>query len=51
MTARSRFWPARPPSAIIIASARGNRLFELGLGDVALAFTADLFQNRPASHC
>jgi type IV secretory pathway VirB4 component len=40
-TGRSRSSRGRRPSATITASrARGNRLFELGLGEVALAYTA-----------
>lgn len=40
MTVRSRFSPATPKRDYYCQSRRGNRLFELGLGEVALALTA-----------
>ena len=41
MIARSRSWPGpRPKRDYYCQSRRGNRLFELGLSEVALAFTA-----------
>src|SRR6185437_13896470 len=41
MTGRSRSSPgATPKRDYYCQSRRGNRLFELGLGEVALAFTA-----------
>jgi type IV secretory pathway VirB4 component len=40
MTARSRSSPGDAQARLLLPVARGNRLFELGLGEVALAFTA-----------
>ena len=49
-TARSRSSPAPRPSATIICqSRRGNRLFELGLGEVGARLHRRVVEGRPAA--